>query len=91
MLYGLAWMIRDSIEIIRPMALIEKATIKRFAQEQQFPDLTNPCPSSEHTKRLEVRNLLETLYHGNPKIKGNIFRALLFWISSHAALASRHY
>jgi len=62
--------------VIRPLALTEEKTIARFVEEQQFPCLTNPCPSARSSKRREVKELLESLYLRNDKIKGNIFHAI---------------
>ena len=31
--------------VIRPLAYVEKKTIRRFAAEQTFPEFINPCPS----------------------------------------------
>ncbi len=62
--------------IIRPLAFVEEKHIRRFAQDQDFPVFTNPCPSAENSKRHEIKTLLAQLYRSNKKIKGNIFRAI---------------
>jgi tRNA 2-thiocytidine biosynthesis protein TtcA len=62
--------------IIRPLALVEKDIINRFSVKERFPDFVNPCPSAGKTKRQDVKEMLQTLYRSNKKIKGNIFRAL---------------
>ena len=62
--------------IIRPLAYVEKDTIRQFALEQRFPEFINPCPSATNSKRRYIRGLLEELYQSNNKIKGNIFRSL---------------
>jgi tRNA 2-thiocytidine biosynthesis protein TtcA len=62
--------------IIRPLAFAEEDLIRRFSREKGFPEATNPCPSSDRTKRSEIKDLLNRLYRGNRKVKGNIFRAL---------------
>jgi tRNA 2-thiocytidine biosynthesis protein TtcA len=41
-----------------------------------FPEFVNPCPSSTVSKRREIKEMLERLYRGNKKIKGNIFRSM---------------
>ncbi len=64
------------LTIIRPLALIEKKEIRRFAKQQGFPAITNPCPSAGQTKRSEIKEMLDRLYRTNRKIKGNIFRSL---------------
>jgi tRNA 2-thiocytidine biosynthesis protein TtcA len=41
-----------------------------------FPHFENPCPSAGHTRRSEIKTLLQGLYRANRKTKGNIFRAM---------------
>jgi len=62
--------------IIRPLAFVDEDTIRRFAADRNFPDFTNPCPTSKISKRQEIKILLNHLYKSNKKIKGNIFRAM---------------
>ncbi|SDT84566.1 ATP-binding protein [Desulfobacula phenolica] len=65
-----------AIDIIRPLAYVEKKDIIRFGQLFDLPEFKNNCPSANKTKRSEIKNLLETLYKHNKHIKGNIFRAM---------------
>jgi tRNA 2-thiocytidine biosynthesis protein TtcA len=62
--------------LIRPLAYVEKDTIRQFAIEQGFPEFTNPCPSATNSKRQYIKGMLGQLYQSNNKIKGNIFRSL---------------
>ncbi len=62
--------------IIRPLAMVEENSIRRFARERRLPCFANPCPSAGRTKRSEIKHMLETLYRSNRKIKGNIYRAM---------------
>jgi tRNA 2-thiocytidine biosynthesis protein TtcA len=62
--------------LIRPLAYAESGLIRRFAREFNLPVTANPCPSAGRTQRAEIKSLLADLYRRNPKIKGNIFRAL---------------
>ncbi|MBW2107396.1 MAG: tRNA 2-thiocytidine(32) synthetase TtcA [Deltaproteobacteria bacterium] len=64
------------LTVIRPLAHVAGDTIDRFARSQGFPVLTNPCPTAETSKRRHIRKLLEALYETNPKIRGNLFRAM---------------
>lgn len=66
----------DRFTLIRPLAFVEEDLIKRFAVEQQFPEFINPCPSDRGSKRHEIKIILKKLYKSNPKIKGNIFKAM---------------
>ena len=62
--------------VIRPLAMVDENSIRKFARAQQFPQYTNPCPSAGATKRAEIKAMLERLYRTNRKIKGNIYRAM---------------
>lgn len=62
--------------VVRPLAMVEQAHIRRFARERRFPEYTNPCPSAGKTKRSEIKAMLGQLYRTNRKIKGNIFRSM---------------
>ena len=67
---------KGKITLIRPLALIEEKKIERFAKEMGLPFGPSGCPSSGRTKRKEVKELIETLWKKNRKVKGNIFRSL---------------
>jgi len=69
-------MFGGSLTVIRPLAYTDQALIRRFARERKLPVFVNPCPSAAASKRQDVKTLLESLYAGSSKIKGNIFRAL---------------
>ena len=62
--------------VIRPLALVDEDTTRRFAREQDFPKFVNPCPSSSRSKRREIKKMLDQLYRDNKKVRGNIFRAM---------------
>ena len=69
------------VSIIRPFAFVDEDLIRRFGREQDFPQWANPCPSAKNSKRYEIKTVLNQLYQGNDKAKGNVFRAL-----SHAKM-----
>jgi tRNA 2-thiocytidine biosynthesis protein TtcA len=62
--------------LIRPLTYLDEDMIRKFAAEMNFPRFVNPCPSSNASKRQEIKSLLHQLYRSNRKIKGNLFRAL---------------
>jgi len=64
------------LDIIRPLAYVEKKDIVSFSKKNGFPEFVNNCPSANLTKRGEIRQMLENLYKQNKHIKGNIFRAM---------------
>ena len=64
------------LTVVRPLAYAGEKTIRAFAERMQWPVVVNPCPSAGRSKRAEINSLLDTLSQGNPKIRGNIFRAM---------------
>lgn len=62
--------------VIRPLAFVDETTIRKFAGEARFPVFVNACPTSVTSKRREIKEMIDRLQHGNPNVKGNIFRAL---------------
>jgi tRNA 2-thiocytidine biosynthesis protein TtcA len=62
--------------VIRPLAMVEEKSIRRFARTQRFPCYTNPCPSAGKTKRSQIKTMLEGLYRTNRKVRNNIYRAM---------------
>ncbi len=62
--------------IIRPLAFAHEDEIQRFVRVSGAEIFENPCPSSGRSKRYEIKQMLQSLYRSNRKIKGNIFRAM---------------
>jgi tRNA 2-thiocytidine biosynthesis protein TtcA len=62
--------------VIRPLALVPAASVERLREHLGLPVIFNPCPSASRSKRQEIRDLLQTLYRGNRKVRGNIFHAM---------------
>jgi tRNA 2-thiocytidine biosynthesis protein TtcA len=62
--------------VIRPLIYADEQALERFAREMRWPVRENLCPSAGTSRRAEVKSLLQKLYRGNKKIKGNIFRAM---------------
>jgi len=64
------------ITVIRPLSLLDSATIRRFHRSLGFPLTVNPCPTKNTGKRQEIREILQGLYRKNRKIRGNILSAM---------------
>jgi tRNA 2-thiocytidine biosynthesis protein TtcA len=64
------------LTVIRPLAYVDEDALTLFAGRMQWPLVNNPCPSAGRSRRAEIKHMLQTLYQGNLKIKGNIFRAM---------------
>ncbi len=69
-------MFQGLITIIRPLALVEKPKIRKMVQRLRLPVIENLCPSEKHSRRSDIRDMLQDLYASNRKIRGNIKRAL---------------
>ncbi|MCX8118514.1 MAG: tRNA 2-thiocytidine(32) synthetase TtcA [Desulfobacterota bacterium] len=67
---------KGKITLIRPLVLIEERQLDRFARAMGLPFGPGGCPASGRTKRMEIKEFIALLEKKNPKIKGNLFRAL---------------
>jgi len=64
------------VTVIRPLALVPAAKAERLAQRLGLPVIANACPSANKNKRQEIRDILDTLFKKNPKVRGNIYHAM---------------
>ena len=64
------------LNLIRPMAYLEKKEILDIAEEVNILPVKNPCPKDSDSKRQEARKVLASLSDLDPKVKSNIFAAL---------------
>ena len=67
---------KGRLHIIRPLFMIDKDLIKRYADAMGWKEISTGCPTSGFSKREEIKVMLSQFYRGNKKVKGNIFRAL---------------
>ncbi|OPY84339.1 MAG: tRNA 2-thiocytidine biosynthesis protein TtcA [Smithella sp. PtaU1.Bin162] len=64
------------LHIIRPLAYLPEKVIKKYSQERCFPTVKNKCPTSESSRRIYVKRLLNELERDNKDIRHNIFKAM---------------
>ncbi len=64
------------LHIIRPLVYMREELVKKYCLERQFPVVRNECPTSETSKRLYIKNLLNDMAKDNKKIRDNIFKAM---------------
>ena len=64
------------LNIIRPLAFLEKEEIIRIADTLEIIPVKNPCPKNKDSKRQEARRIAASLSALDPKVKSNIFAAL---------------
>jgi tRNA 2-thiocytidine biosynthesis protein TtcA len=62
--------------VIRPLALVPAKSVDKLCQKLELPVIANACPSADRNKRQQIRDLLDTLFRSNPKIRGNIYHAM---------------
>ncbi len=64
------------LHIIRPLAYLSEELVKKYSRERQFPSVKNMCPTSENSRRIYVKKLLNELERDNKDIRHNIFQAM---------------
>lgn len=64
------------LHIIRPLVYMREELVKKYCRERQFSVLKNECPTSEKSKRMYIKNLLNDMAKDNKKIRDNIFKAM---------------
>lgn len=67
---------QGALTLIRPLALLGERETQGLARRKGWPEIVNPCPSAGRSSREQVKNMLEDLYAGNPKIRGTVFKSL---------------
>lgn len=68
-----------SLQVIRPLMLVEKRTIRAAARKWELPVWSNPCPSAGHTSRSSMEETLHTLYGVTDNARRCIFNGLTRW------------
>ena len=61
---------------IRPFFMIDSDLIRRYFHSMGWQEVHLGCPTAGSSKREEIKMILNQLYRGNRKVKGNIFHAL---------------
>ena len=64
------------LELIRPLAYIDKAEIENLGRALAFAPVRSTCPLSEQTRRLDIHLLANHIYAQIPGAKEHIFAAL---------------
>ncbi len=65
-----------ALTLIRPLYLADEDLVVRYAKSMGWEKIELDCPSSGKSKRQDVKDMLQSFYRSNKKIKGNIFHAL---------------
>ncbi|NMA94441.1 MAG: tRNA 2-thiocytidine(32) synthetase TtcA [Clostridiales bacterium] len=67
---------RKDITVIRPLIYAPEARIIDVIKRLEFPILKNPCPADGHTKRHDMKDLIEQIIHMVPNAKEQMLSAL---------------
>ena len=70
------YLTNDKITFIRPFIYVEENTIKRLIKEENIPVFPSTCPNDKHTKREDIKNLLNNIYKQYPSSKDNFLTML---------------
>ena len=69
-------MFSGKLHMIRPLILLEKREIDRYAEIREFPAEVKRCPYGEDTTRIKAREMIEQMTSGNSAVKKSIFRSM---------------
>jgi tRNA(Ile)-lysidine synthase TilS/MesJ len=67
---------RRDVTVIRPMLSVPEELLAKHAVNAGLPVVKNPCPVDGHTRREDMRRILETLEEMNPNSIDLAFNAL---------------
>lgn len=66
---------RTGLTLIRPMLYLPQKTVVSVARTENLPIIPNPCPANGHTKRDEMRELVNGLAKTYPDIREKFLSA----------------
>lgn len=66
------------LRVIRPLAYVEEKEIIKYAKKLKLPILPNDCPyeTSENSKRLKMKKMIEELSKDSPNIRSVILNSI---------------
>jgi tRNA 2-thiocytidine biosynthesis protein TtcA len=70
------YMSRSDVTVIRPMIYMPEKEVIHMQQKLNLPVLHNPCPANGHTKRQEMKELLQELAKRYPHLEESMLSAL---------------
>ena len=75
----------EGMELIRPLYLVREDDIKAWRDYNglhfiqcacKFTDTCTTCNNENRSKRVEIKELIQTLKQVNPYVEGNIFKSV---------------
>jgi len=67
---------KKDITLIRPLIYVEEKTIRNFIAEYDIPVIPSGCPANGHTKREEIKKLINDLEKQIPGIRQRLAHSL---------------
>jgi tRNA 2-thiocytidine biosynthesis protein TtcA len=67
---------KSGLHLIRPMIYLSQKSILLLHRTQSIPNLENPCPVANKTKRAEIKILIDTLLRSYPDLHQRFITAL---------------
>lgn len=68
-----------ALRVIRPFLLVEKKYIRQAARQWQLPVWENACPSSGHTSRAEMDDVVNAIDRILPAARRSMLNGLMRW------------
>ncbi|HOP64538.1 MAG TPA: ATP-binding protein [Spirochaetota bacterium] len=69
-------MFEGRLDVIRPMILLEKTEIDRYAEIRGFPSEIKKCPYVDENSRAGVKRIIEQMSSEDRRIKKNLFKSM---------------
>ncbi len=69
----------NSLQVIRPLLMVEKKYIAKAVAQWELPLWSNPCPSANTTRRHDVLQDLQSICKDHKSRKTNVFNGLVRW------------
>lgn len=70
------YMSRSDLTVIRPMVYLPEKHVIHMRKALELPVLENPCPANGHTRRQEMKELMDELATRYPNIRETMLGAL---------------
>lgn len=67
------------LQVIRPLAMVEKQHIIKAAKLWDLPVFSNPCPSANTTKRTDLLSKLDCLCKDSQNGRRNVYQGIIRW------------
>ncbi len=71
-----SYMDRTGITLIRPLIYVEEKQIIAFQNKYSLPIVHNPCPQDKHTKRQDMKELIDKIDKDFGHSKVRMLRAI---------------